>query len=105
MELNRGVLRDPAVGSFLVVESTPILRFRTRVIKAHEAVRFQTFTTELAVERIDERIVGRLAGSQEAKGDTIRVGPEIEIACDELAALVDPNALRIAHLFTHLPES
>ena len=80
MQLKRGILSDPAVGSFLIVVSTPILHFRTGVVKAHEPVRIQAFAAEFAVERFDKRIVGRLAGPREVEGDAIRVGPEIEIA-------------------------
>ena len=100
MQLNRDVLADPAVWSFLVVVSALILNLRSCVVKAHEPVRIQAFAPELAVEGFDERIVRRLSGSPEVKGDTVRVGPEIEIAGDELASLVNADRLRITDLRT-----
>lgn len=98
VQLNRDVLVDPAVGSFLFIVSAPILHFRTGVVKAHETVCVKAFAAELAIERFDKRIIGRLAGPREVEGDAFRVGPEIEIARDELAALMDANGLRIPSL-------
>ena len=98
MQLNRDVLPDPAVGSFLIVVPKPILHLRSGIVKAHEPMRVQAFAAELAVERLDEGIVCRLSGSREVEGDTVRVGPEIEIAGDELAALVDANGLGVTDL-------
>jgi hypothetical protein len=51
----------------------------------------QTFRPELAVERFDEAIVGRLAGPREVERDIVCIGPEVEIARDEIAAIVDAN--------------
>ncbi len=51
----------------------------------------QTFRPELAVERFDEAIVGGLAGSREVERDVVCIGPEVEIARDEFAAVVDPK--------------
>ena len=98
MQQDRDPLADAAVGSFLVVVSAPILHLQASVVKAHEPMSVQAFAAELAVERLDERIIRWLAGPREVEGHTIRVGPEIEIARHELAALVDPNGLRIANL-------
>ena len=61
----------------------------------------QAFRPELAVERLDEAIIGRLAGAREIQGDVVCIGPEVEVAADELAAIVDPDRLRIAKLATH----
>lgn len=62
MQQDRDLLADAAVGSFLVVVSAPILHLRASVVKAHEPMRIQAFAAELAVERLDERVVGRLPG-------------------------------------------
>ena len=51
----------------------------------------QTFGPELVVERFDEAIVGRLAGPREVERDIVCIGPEVEIAQDEFAAIVDAN--------------
>lgn len=62
MQLNRAVLADTAVESFLVVVLASILHFRADVVKGHNTVRILAFNTELSVEGFDERIVSRLAG-------------------------------------------
>ncbi len=80
----------------LVVVSAPSLAFSHRVVEAHEPVLAQAFRAELAVEAFDERIVGRLARPAEVERYIPRVGPKIEIARDELAALIDPDRCRIA---------
>ena len=61
----------------------------------------QTFGSELAVEAFDEGVVGRFAGPGEVEHDVLLVGPQIEITADELAALIDPDRLRVAHLSTN----
>ncbi|MET4690198.1 hypothetical protein ABIA22_006563 [Sinorhizobium fredii] len=70
---------------------------RTGVVKAQEPVRVQALRPELAVERLDKGIVGRLAWSREVQLDVALIGPQIEVAGDELAALIDPDRLRIAY--------
>ena len=60
--------------SYFVVVSTPSLAFSDRVIQAHEPVRVQAFRPELAVEGLDERIVGRLARPREVERYPFHVG-------------------------------
>ena len=55
----------------------------------------QAFVAELAVERLDEGVVTRLARPREVQFDVFLAGPKVEIAGDELG---DPDRLRIAHL-------
>ena len=90
-ERYRRLVADCAVWSNLVVVSTPFLHFLPGVVKAHEPVSIQTFGPELAVEGLDEGIVSRLAGPGEVERHTFRVGPQVEIARDELGALIDPD--------------
>ncbi len=52
------------------------------------------FLAELAVERFDEGVVRRLSRAGEVEGHAMEVGPEVEVAGDELGALVDPDRLR-----------
>ena len=49
------------MGSNLVVVSTPILHFLTRVVKGQEPVLVQAFRAELAVEGLDIGVVGGFA--------------------------------------------
>ncbi len=79
-------MTDPAVEAFLVLVSAPILIFRAGVVKADQPVRIQPFTAELAVEHVDECIVRRLARLRKVDGGAVRVGPEIKITGDRLAA-------------------
>ena len=58
----------------------------------------QAFRPELAVESLDEGILGRLSGPGEVENDVVAVSPQIEIAGDKLAALVDTDRLRITEL-------
>ena len=74
-ELDRALIADRAVGSFLVVVSTPSLAFLHGVVEAHEPVLVQALRPELAVEAFDERIVGRLARPAEVQGDAVLEGP------------------------------
>src|ERR1700710_2397077 len=89
----------------LVVVSTPILHFLPCVVKAQEPVRVQTFAPELAVERFDEAVVGRLARPREVQHGTFLVSPDIEIAGNELRSLVDPDRLGIANGFADALQS
>ena len=82
--------------SILVVVSTPSLQLYLRVGKSQEPVRVQALRPEPAVERFDEGIVGRLAGSGEVQRDAATVSPEVEIAGNELRSLIDADGLRIA---------
>ena len=75
----------------LVVVSTPSLHFCAGVVKAHVPVRVQALRPELAIERLDEAVVGRLARPREVKNGALTIGPEVEITADELRALVDPD--------------
>jgi hypothetical protein len=59
-------------------------------------VRVNAVGPHAAVERLGERVVRRFAGAREVQGDALRISPHIEIARDELTALIDPKGLRIA---------
>ena len=59
----------------LVIVSTPILHFLTRVVKVHEPVCVQTFGSELAVKALDEAVIGWLAWSREPKAGAERPIP------------------------------
>ena len=76
------------MGSDLIVVSAPILQLFAGIGKAHEPVGVQAFRPELAVKRLDEPIVGRLARPREVERDVVGIGPEIEVPGDELAAVV-----------------
>lgn len=67
-----------------IVVLTSFLHLGPRVVKAQEPVGDQTFRPELAIERLDECVVRRLPGAGEVEFDTLLVGPQIEVAGDEL---------------------
>jgi hypothetical protein len=52
----------------------------------------QTFRSETAIEGLDEGIVGRLSRPGEVQRDTS--SPEIQIARDEIGALIDTDRCR-----------
>src|SRR3546814_15150257 len=54
-----------------------------------------------AVERLDERVVGRLAGAREVEDDAALISPEIETAGDELRAMLHTDRPGIAGLPAH----
>ena len=60
-------------------------------IRVLQTVGVQTFRPELAVECFDEALVGRLAGPRVVERDIVCIGPEVEIARDEFAAILDAN--------------
>jgi hypothetical protein len=76
----------PIMWPDFVVVSTPILHFLPGVVKAQEPVRVQAFVSELAIEGFDEAVVRGLARPGEVENDTALIGPQIEIARDELGA-------------------
>ena len=61
MQSDRDVICDRAMGSVFVVVPSPNLQFYLHVRKAHEPVCAHAFRPELAVERLDEAVVCRLA--------------------------------------------
>lgn len=51
----------------------------------------QAFRLELAVERLDEAVVCRLAWPREVQGDVVGISPEVEVTGNELTAIVHPD--------------
>lgn len=100
MHGDRDVVSDRAVGSVFVVVSTPILQLFAGVGKAHEPVGIQALRPELAVEGLDEAVIGGFAGPREVQNDIVGIGPEIEIPGDEPTAVVDPDRSGIAGVGT-----
>lgn len=75
--------------------STLIIQLFAGICKAHAPVRVQALGPELAVERLDEAVVCRLARSREVQRGLLGAGPQIEISGDKFAAVVDPYGFRI----------
>ena len=61
----RRSIADGAVWAYFIAVLEPIFHFSTRVVKAHEPVRVQTFGSELALEAFNEGIVSRFAWPRE----------------------------------------
>src|SRR3546814_1403848 len=66
-----------------IVVSTPSLQLFRRIGKVQEPMGVQAFRPQPAVERLDERVVGRLAGAREVEDDAALISPEIEIRSEE----------------------
>lgn len=56
----------------------------------------EAFGPELPVERLNEGIVRRFARAGEVEGDAALIGPQVEVATDELGTLVAPDTGREA---------
>ena len=69
-----------------MVVSAPRLAFPGRVVEAHEPVGVQAFRLELAVQAFDDGVIGWLAGPGEVECNVPLIGPEIEVARDELGS-------------------
>lgn len=82
-----------------VVVSPLILHLFGRIGKRQEAVGVQTLRPEATVECLDIGIVRRLSRPAEVECHALCIGPEVEIAGDEIEALVDADRLRIANLY------
>lgn len=67
------------MGANFVVVSTPFLHLGSGVVKVHEPVCVQALGAELAVEGLDEGVVGGLAGSAKVEDDALLIGPEIKV--------------------------
>lgn len=98
MQVNREVISDRRVRAFLVIISTPSLQLFAGIRKGQEPMSVQALRPQLAVEGLDEAVVGRLARSWEVQGDVVGMGPQVEVSGDELAAVIHPDRLRIAGL-------
>jgi hypothetical protein len=56
----------------------------------------KTLLPKAPIEGLDESVVGRFAGAGEVERYAFGIGPEIQIAGDELGPLVDPDVAGIA---------
>ena len=81
----------------MIIVSAPTLALSPRVGKAQEPVRIEALGAELPIQALDERVVGRLARAGEVERDVVLIRPQVEIAGDKLAPLVDADHARIAH--------
>ncbi len=76
-----------AVRSLLVVVSTPSLQFFASILQRQEPVSVQVFAAQLAVERLDERIVCGLTRAGEVHDHIALVSPQIHVARNELGPI------------------
>ena len=84
--------------SVLIVVFAPSLQLFAGVGKAHEPMGVQAFRAQLTIERLDEAVIRGLTWPREVQGNRIGISPEIKVARNELAAVVDPYRLGIADL-------
>lgn len=70
-ELDRALVADRSVGPFFVVVSRLNLAFSPGVVEGQELGRIQAFGPNLAVERLGEGVVRRLAQPAEVQGDAM----------------------------------
>ena len=96
MRFYRRFAADRTVWTHLIVVSTPSLAFSSCFVEAEEPVCVQTLDSELAVQKFDEGIVGRLARTTEVERHTLQEHPQIELLAYELGAIVQSDRLEIA---------
>lgn len=70
-------------------------------VKVHEPVGVNTFRSELAVEALDDVVIGWLAWSKEILGNVIGISPQIEIAGYKFRILINPDQLRTVYILTY----
>lgn len=58
------------------------------VVKIHEPMLVQIFKANASVEAFDECIVREFSRSAAVEDDTIRIGPQVELARSDWAAIV-----------------
>ena len=99
--LIRGQTAQRTVRSEAVVIVLERLDLFLRAVERKEPIHIQTLITKAAVERLDERIIRRFSGPREVQRHFILVGPLVQRFGDELAAVVDLDALgdNSSHLF------
>ena len=93
---HRRPLTDCTVRSHIVVILAPKFDLCPGVVKIQEPMLVQAFKTNAGVEAFNEGIVSRFAWSAEVQDDTVRIGPQVEFARGELAAVVHSDASRLA---------
>jgi hypothetical protein len=64
-------------------------------------MRVEALGPRSAIERLNERIVGWFARPTEVEGHVVLIRPQIEVARDELGALIDADRVWIADLRAH----
>ena len=74
MQQDRRPATNRRVRAFPLVGSTPILQLFVRTRKGQEPVRVQALRSELAVEGLDEAVIGRFSEPREVQGDIAIAG-------------------------------
>ena len=87
---HRRSLADCAMRSYIVVVLAPKFDLLLGIVKVQEPMLVQAFKAYPGVEALDEGVVRRFTGSTEVQNNAVRIGPQIEFARGELAAIVDP---------------
>jgi hypothetical protein len=77
----------------VVVVVAPVAEDPLYLVQVREPMLREALSLARAVERFDEGVVRRLAGSAEVKLDVIPVGPVVESLAGELGSVVDADLL------------
>src|SRR2546421_535869 len=80
----------------VVVVRPPGFQLELSLLERREESGREALSSQGAVERLDESVIGRLARPTEMEGDLIPVRPMVERAGRELAAIVTANPCRQA---------
>lgn len=86
------------MGTLLVVINSPSLDRLDGLWQVLEPVLVEALLPQPTVERLDEGVIGGLAGSTEVERHLVKVSPPIQRLRDELRAIIDANRLRRASI-------
>src|SRR5690554_4109076 len=90
-KVSRRQVIQRAVGAHFVVVTTPGGDENTRLREASEPLVVQAFVAEATVETLDERVLRRLAGSDELQADVILDSPLVKRLACEFRPLIGAN--------------
>jgi len=86
---SQGSVRTP-----LVVMPSPRPDLGLRVGQRQEPMCVEALIPQTLAERLDEGVVGRLAGSRQVERDPALIGPAVECFRDKLGPIIDPGGPR-----------
>lgn len=89
-ELSRRQIAQGRVRTKVVVLSAPRFDLLPSVLERQEPMGVETLVPERAVERLDERVVGRTTRAREVERDPLLVGPPVKSSTAELTAVIRP---------------
>src|SRR6188768_2464857 len=86
------------MSSNVVVVVPPDGDFGSCMAERHEPVLVEALIAKLAIEALDESVLGGLAGLNEVQSHLVLIGPSVEGLANELRAIVSDDAAGVPTL-------